>query len=189
MKDFFTEDESAAEDDKGIFAIRGDLDGTKDAADYSELQQFIGLLIEGEEFLLPIEVMNEIIMINQMTWVPGSPNFVEGVINLRGRILPAINLRRMMGYPAKAPTLASRIIIASHEEEVCGLLVDGITYVVSLSPDQVEDQTLGNGSGAELLKGISKRGDQVNGILDILKVITEAASGQDLFAEEDDEAA
>lgn len=160
---------------QGIFAIRGDLDGTKDSADYSELKQFIGLLIDSEEFLLPIEVMNEIIMINQMTFVPGSPDYVAGVINLRGRILPAVNLRSMMGHPIVAPTNSSRIIIASHFDDIVGLVVDGITYVVSLHPDQLEDQNLGKGKGAELLKGISKRGDQVNGILDIGNVVSEIA--------------
>lgn len=160
--------------DNGIFAIRGDLDGTKKAADYSEVRQFIGLLIANEEFLLPIEVMNEIIMIHQLTFVPRSPTYIEGVINLRGKILPAINLRKMMGYSTVAPTQASRIIIANYEEVVTGLIVDGITYVISLDPDQVEEQTLSSkGNGAELIKGISKRGEQVNGILDIAKVLTE----------------
>lgn len=157
----------------GIFSIRGDLDGTKESADYSELKQFIGLTIEGEEFLLPIEVMNEIIMINHMTYVPGGPRYVEGVINLRGRILPAINLRSMMGHKISPPTSASRIIIASHEEDIIGLIVDGITYVVTLNPDQIEEQTLSKGTSAEYIRGISKRGDTVNGILDIAKVIIE----------------
>ena len=169
----------------GIFSIRGDLDGTKDSADYSELKQFIGLLIDSEEFLLPIEVMNEIIMINHMTFVPGSPDYVAGVINLRGRILPAVNLRTMMGHPIVAPTGTSRIIIASHEEDIVGLIVDGITYVVSLHPDQLEEQSLGKGKGAELLKGISKRGDLVNGILDIGKVVAEVV---DLSEVESDDA-
>ena len=172
-------DEYPTEEGKstGIFAIRGDLDGTKESADYSQLKQFIGLLIENEEFLLPIEVMNEIIMIHQMTFVPGAPDHVEGVINLRGRILPAINLRKMMGHGTVAPSAASRIIIASQEGDIIGLIVDGITYVVTLNPDQIEEQTLSKGSGAELIRGISKRGEVVNGILDISKVIT-AIAGQ-----------
>lgn len=167
MSDFLV----AQNKESGIFAIRGDLDGTKDSADYSEMKQFIGLLIEGEEFLLPIEVMNEIIMIHQMTFVPGSPRFVEGVINLRGRILPAINLRTMMAYPVVEPTQASRIIIVRSDRDEVGLIVDGITYVVTLSPDQIEEQQLTSGKGIELLNGISKRGEQVNGILDIHKVV------------------
>ena len=181
MSHFLTDEGKSS----GIFAIRGDLDGTKESADYSEMKQFIGLLIDNKEFLLPIEVMNEIIMINHMTYVPGGPEYVEGVINLRGRILPAINLRNMMGHKTVPPTNSSRVIIASHEDDLVGLIVDGITYVITLNPDQIEEQTLGKGSSAEFIRGISKRGETVNGILDISKVIYIIGGNKG----EDDEAA
>ena len=92
LSDFFND--SNSQDSTGMFAIRGDLDGGKDAQDFAEIKQFIGLHIGEEECLFPIEVMNEIIMVTQLTFVPGAPEFIEGVINLRGRILPAINLRK-----------------------------------------------------------------------------------------------
>ncbi|MFW7377388.1 MAG: chemotaxis protein CheW [Oligoflexus sp.] len=162
-----------------IFGIRGDLDGGTDTQDFSEGKQFIGLLIGSEEFLFPIEVMNEIIMVHQLTFVPSAPRFIEGVINLRGKILPTINLRKMMGLENVAPTTQSRIIIANFEETMIGLLVDGISYVVTLFPDQIQNQTLvTKGSGTELISGISKRGDQVNGILDIGKVISETRNAK-----------
>ncbi len=177
---------TAKNSESGIFAVRGDLDGSKASADFSELKQFIGLLIDGEEFLLPIEVMNEIIMINQMTFVPGSPRFVEGVINLRGRILPAINLRAMMNHPIVAPTQASRIIITRYESDVVGLIVDGITYVVTLSPDQIEEQQISSGQGADLIRGISKRGEKVNGIIEIQKIISSISTNLQSEPEEED---
>ena len=156
-----------------IFAIRGDLDGGKETSDFHGIKQFVGLLIAGNEFLLPVEVMNEIIMISQLTFVPHAPKYVEGVINLRGRIVPAINLRHLMGYETAPPTPASRIIITTCENEVLGLIVDGITYVLSLNQDQLEDQSLSSGGhGAQLVKGIAKRGAQVHGILDIGKVLS-----------------
>ncbi|MBF0440617.1 MAG: purine-binding chemotaxis protein CheW [Oligoflexales bacterium] len=155
-----------------IFAIRGDLDGSKDSSDYSKVVQFIGMLIGNEEFLLPIEVMNEIVMISSLTYVPRSPRYVEGVINLRGKIVPAINIRNMMGLPTQLPTQSSRIIIANFEDVTIGIIVDGITYVISLNPDQVEEHVLSSsGKQVELLKGISKRGEIVNGIIDISKVL------------------
>ena len=157
-----------------MFSIRGDLDGGKDSHDFTAIRQFIGLLIGKEEFLLPIEVTNEIIMMNQLTFVPRAPKFIEGVINLRGTILPAINLRKMMGLTNEVPTLASRIIVAHYEEVMIGLIVDGITYVISLNEDQLQQQTLpSRGNGSELISTISKRGNQVNGILDVAKVLAE----------------
>jgi purine-binding chemotaxis protein CheW len=156
-----------------MFAIRGDLDGGKDSQDFTAVKQFIGLLLGKEEFLLPIEVTNEIIMMHQLTFVPRAPRFIEGVINLRGTILPAINLRKMMGLPNEEPTAQSRIIVAHYEEVVVGLIVDGITYVISLTDEQLQNQSLSRGNGAELISTISKRGNQVNGVLDIAKVLAE----------------
>ena len=159
-------------DNVGIFAIRGDLDGTTDSDDYSKIRQFIGLMIHQEEFLLPIDLVDEIIILNHLTYVPSAPPFVEGVINLRGTILPAVNLRSMMGLPSLPPTAATRIIITHWEGIQLGIIVDGITYVVSLSTNQAEFQNLGGrGSSAALIGGISKRGDKVNGILDLSKVV------------------
>lgn len=160
------------------FAIRGDLDGAKDASDFENLEQFIGLVIGKDEFLLPINVMNEINMLNQITFVPGAPQYVEGVINLRGTIIPAVNLRKLMGLPTVPPTPSSRIIIASYENVTVGLIVDGITYVVSLRQDQIENQSLPTKSfGKDLLQAIAKRDQQVCGILDIYKTIMEACDG------------
>jgi purine-binding chemotaxis protein CheW len=159
---------------QSMFALRGDLDGGIETQDFSEISQFIGFIISQEEFLLPIEVMNEIIMIPRITFVPGAPKYVEGVINLRGTILPTINLRKMMGLTQYSSSNHGRIIICHQEEHTIGLLVDGITYVVSLHPDQIQTQTLvSKGTGAELISGISKRDEKVNGIIDIAKVITE----------------
>ncbi len=163
----------AEENEPSMFSVRGDLDG-EDGQNYTAVKQFIGLLIGKEEFLLPIEVTNEIIMMNQLTFVPRAPRFIEGVINLRGTILPAINLRQMMGLPNEEPTLQSRIIITHYEEVMVGLIVDGITYVISLNDDQMQQQALpSRGNGTELISTISKRGNQVNGVIDIAKVLAE----------------
>ncbi|MDQ3235751.1 MAG: chemotaxis protein CheW [Pseudobdellovibrionaceae bacterium] len=157
-----------------MFSIRGDLDGGKDSQDFTAVKQFIGLLLGKEEFLLPIEVTNEIIMMNQLTFVPRAPRFIEGVINLRGTILPAINLRKMMGLPNEEPTLQSRIIVTRYEEVTVGLIVDGITYVISLNEDQLQQQALpSRGNGSELISTISKRGNQVNLFIDFYKFLAD----------------
>lgn len=176
------------EESSSIFAIRGDLDGGKDAADFSEVRQFIGLLLATEEFLLPIETVNEIIMINHMTFVPSAPRYVEGVINLRGRIIPAVNLRQVLGHPTVVPTAASRIIIANFQGHLAGLLVDGITYVVSLNPEEVQASSIGaKGKGAEFINAIAKRGGKVNGVLDIEKLFF-TVGGSKFNIEEGEEA-
>lgn len=176
-------------DESSIFALRGDLDGAKQTTIYTEAKQFIGLMVANEEFLLPIEVMNEIIMITQITFVPGAPAHVEGVINLRGKILPAINLRTLMAHEPVVPAPASRIVICNLDGHSAGLIVDGITNVIPLKLDEIEEQSFSHkGKGAEFIKGISKRADRVNGILDLLKIYT-AVGGADFNQQENQDAA
>lgn len=177
---------SNAGSDRSMFAIRGDLDGGKTVQEFANIRQFIGLLIGQEEFLLPIEVTNEIIMMNQLTFVPRAPNFIEGVINLRGTILPAINLRKMLGMPNVTPTQQSRIIIAHFEEVMLGLIVDGITYVISVPEEHLQQQVLpSKGTSSELVTTIARRGTQVNGVVDIAKVLSE--TGINYQAQDEDE--
>ena len=174
--------------DRSMFTIRGDLDGGKGNQEFVNIRQFIGLLIAKEEFLLPIEVTNEIIMMNQLTFVPRAPNFIEGVINLRGTIVPAINLRKMLGMSNEKPTAQSRIIIAHYDEVMIGLIVDGITYVISVPDEQLQQQVLpGKGTSSELISMISKRGSQVNGVIDIAKVLSETGINYQAQDEEEEE--
>lgn len=158
-----------------IFAIHGDLDGEKQS-EFVEREQFIGLVIGKEEFMMPIASVREIIMLAPITYVPHAPEFVEGVINLRGSILPVINVRKMMGMSRSKLTVAARIIITRAEDVAFGILVDGITYVMALLPNEIEHQSLpGKGTGAEFIGSISKQGEKISGILDVSRILRCAA--------------
>ena len=186
----FADDDSAITNEpvNSIFAIRGNLDG-EDEQDFVEKEQFIGLLIGEEEFLLPISEVAEINMLSPITFVPNGPQYVDGVINLRGNILPAINLRKMMNLPKGKATPSSRLVVVNIENVQISLLVDGITYVVALLPNEVENQNLpGKGTGAEFIARIGKYGKKVLGILDLGKIFT-TAGGTRLNDEGDEEVA
>lgn len=171
-----------------IFSIRGDLDG--DIEEFTEERiQFIGMLIGKEEFLLPISAVNEIVMLTPITYVPQGPKLIDGVINLRGNILPVVNVRRMMGLDRPKVTPAARVVIVKHDEVIVGILVDGITYVVQLLPNQIENQSLtGKSRGAELISSIAKQGEKVIGILDLAKVVTGVSGGKSIDIGDEDEA-
>lgn len=169
-----------------LFAPRGNLDGAERSADFADSKQYIGLDIAGDEFLLPIEVMNEILMINELTFVPGAKTYVEGVLNLRGKIIPAINIRMMLGHETVAPTSGSRIIITRLDETICGLIVDGITHVLTIHPAQLEERSLSQAAATDILSGICKRGDKITGIIDLGKILTHVI-GDDHMEEEDED--
>lgn len=165
----------------GIFAIRGKLDGEK-SQDFVLKEQFIGIVIGDKEFLLPISVVCEIVMVKPITLVPGCPKMIEGVFNIRGIIMPAINLRRMMGMSPGSGGATSRIIVVKNNSlgdgnaELVGLLVDGISFVASLFPTQIENPAIATKiAGADLIMSIAKLDNRVIGIVDVNKVIGVAA--------------
>lgn len=167
------------EDKNGFFAIRGDIDGER-KEEFIETEQFIGLHVEKEEFLLPISLVSEILMLTPITYVPRAPNYIEGVINLRGIIIPTINLRKIAGNPKGKTTQDTRIIVVKFQEMLFGLIVDGITYVQSLTPNEIDQQALPlKNSTVDVITRISKKEEAIRGILDIGKII-ELASGDKL---------
>ena len=156
----------------GIFAIRGNLDGEL-ADNFSEREQFIGLLVGDEEFYMAISAVHEIVMLQPITYVPGAHAMIEGVVNLRGTIMPALNLRKMMGVEKGKATPATRMIITYFQENPVSLIVDGITYVVSLFPSEIEDQSLpGKSQGADFISRIAKSTENVVGIFDLQKIVS-----------------
>lgn len=173
---------------QGIFAVHGDLDGEKHG-EFQEREQFIGLVIGPEEFLLPIAQVSEIIMLPPITFVPNAPALIDGVVNLRGTIVPTINMRKLMGFERQkidsAPRGAARIVIVRESGLTSGLIVDGITYVVALLPAEIEQQSLpGKGTGAEFIGAISKQGQKVAGILDLMRVLKQAGGPSDVNADD-----
>ncbi len=153
-----------------IFAVRRELE-KEQHDDYAEREQFIGTLVGKEEFLIPISVVSEIIMFRPITYVPESPKFVEGVINLRGRILPAVNLRKIFGCSRELPSPAPRLIITCLNGIYAGMLVDSITTVVYLHPTEIENESLLiNDSNIEVIERIAKRDQRVNGIINVQKI-------------------
>src|SRR5512140_1513201 len=78
----------------------------------------------GEEYGVPISQVQEIVRVSGITLVPNSPSYMAGVINLRGRVLPVLNLRKRLGLSDKEMSNASRIVVTEIGSKVIGLLVD-----------------------------------------------------------------
>ena len=155
-----------------IFAIKGEMDSEKKERDFENDLQFIGLMLETEEFFVPLEQMQEIIMLTKVTYVPSAPKEIEGVINLRGTIVPLINLRKIFDHPFIKPNEQCRIIITNVDESLYGFLVDGITQVTSMPKAFVSAQSLPGGDNtSEFVVSIANREKTVTGIIDMKKIV------------------
>lgn len=110
-----------------------------------------------EEYGMDILKVQEIKRMMSITRVPSTPAFIKGVINLRGSVLPVIDLRTRLGLFEAELTEAARIIVVLVNEGVVGFIVDEVVEVTTINPQNVEAvQTLSNGLSAEYISGIAK---------------------------------
>ena len=123
-------------------------------------RQLVSFKVAGEEFGLDIMEVQEIIKIPEITKVPKAPEFVEGVINLRGNVLPIIDSRRRFNLELKEWTDSNRILVVNIGGKMTGIIVDSVSEVLRLSEDTIEPVPSLIGAAAEYLQGIGKREKQ-----------------------------
>lgn len=139
--------------------------------------QHIGFKVENEELLLDVRVVREIIMLPYITFVPRAHFSIEGVIALRGEIMPVVNMRKLLGLEQGEPTASTRVIILSDDRGGFGIIVDTITEFVWLQEKQVEAVDPNFFSHHyKLLSGVAKLGDKVRGIVEVRRLTQEFAA-------------
>jgi len=142
-------------------AIASTATSTGTALSTAELQIVVFELAD-ERYGLDIAKVYEIIRHQPITAVPQAPSFVEGVINLRGRIIPVVDLRQRFGFAGSELTKASRIVVCEAAGTTVGLVVDGVSEVLMVPGESVEP-TPGVAAGADAgyLRGIAKLGERL----------------------------
>lgn len=100
--------------------------------------QLVVFELEHEHFGVSISAVESIIKMQPITKIPQAPAFIEGVTNLRGKILPVIDLRRRFGMPVKNLDHNGRIIVISTSETQIGMIVDAVSEVLTISPAAIE---------------------------------------------------
>ncbi len=138
-----------------------------------EMLQLVTFNLGSEEFALDILLVQEINRRVEITKVPKTPEFVEGVINLRGKIVPVLDLRKRFGLVGHEFTAQSRIIVVNIDNRVLGLLVDSVTEVLQIPAHTIEPPPpLVAGIDAAYIKGIGKFEDRLLILLDLGKVLS-----------------
>jgi purine-binding chemotaxis protein CheW len=100
--------------------------------------QVVGFRIGRETFGLPISIVREIVRVPEITSVPNAPDYIEGVINLRGRIIPIVDLRKRFGDKAFEANKRNRIVVVEMESRVIGLIVHSASEVLRIPPSEIE---------------------------------------------------
>lgn len=126
----------------------------------------------GEQYGVPISQVQEIIRIGNITKVPNSLPYMEGVINLRGRVLPVLNLRKRLKLSEKDISKESRIVVVEAGTRTIGLLVDAVAHVIKMSPEVVDrapEEVLEVDS--DYITGVCKLKDSLVILIDLERLI------------------
>lgn len=132
-----------------------------------DILQVVGFLIGNEEFAVPILSVQEIVKPIEYTRVPGTPDYVIGVFNLRGNVFPLIDLRMKFGLPSLKPSKDTRYIVIRHNDEVAGFIIDKLTEATRINGHDIDPTPETLHEEANLVYGVGKQKDR---LITILKV-------------------
>lgn len=126
-----------------------------------------------ETYGINVMHVQEVLRVSEIAPVPGSHDYILGIINLRGNVVTVIDTRRRFGLPSKDADDLSRIIVVEVNDNVIGLLVDSVAEVVYLKQSEIESSpTINNDESAYYIQGVSSRGDDLLILVDIDKFIS-----------------
>lgn len=141
--------------------------------DTSELLQLVSFKIGEEEFGVDILKVQEIIRMLQITKVPNSPDFVDGVVNLRGRIIPVIDLRTRLGMPRIERGKETRIVVVELSGITVGFIVDEVSEVLRIPKNITEaPPEMVSGLDSDYITAVGKLEDRLLILLDLEKVLS-----------------
>lgn len=142
-----------------------------------DLLQLVSFIVEDEEFGVNILRVQEIIRPIAITRVPNAPPFVEGVINLRGRIIPVVDLRKRFGFPPREHDSSTRIVVVELHDKVIGFMTDAVKEVLRIERSVMEPPPdLAVGIDANYIQHVAKLEDRLLIMLDLDAVITQEES-------------
>jgi purine-binding chemotaxis protein CheW len=137
--------------------------------------QIVGLRVGKETLGVPISLVREIVRVPDITPVPNAPPFIEGVINLRGRIIAVMDLGKRFGEAGVVRGPKTRIVVVELEERFVGLLVSSASEVLRMSPSDIEaPQDVFPDEDMNYITGVGKLKDRLIILLDLGRILQRA---------------
>ena len=138
-------------------------------------RQIVAFTLGSEIYGVDIASVREIIPIQKIVSVPRAPDFVEGIINLRGRVIPVLDLRKHFGFERKKGDPNQRIVLVEAGSESIGVIVDSVSSVLRIADDSVEPPaSVIVGPEIEYIYGIAKVDGDLIVLLDLTRIISDA---------------
>lgn len=138
---------------------------------WQDEEQLVVFALGDELYGVRIGVVREIITWQQVTRVPHTPDYVEGVINLRGRVIPVVDLRCRLGLARGDRDRRTRIVVVEGEGDIVGMVVDAVSEVLTVSSDRIEPPSPYTHINVDYVRGIAKLDDRLIILLDLDRVL------------------
>ncbi len=144
------------------------------AGEHGELIQLVSFSLDNEEYGVDVLKVREIIRMPSITRVPNTPHYVEGVINLRGKVIPIINMRRRFGLIEIDYDKQTRIMVMDIEGELMGFIVDAVSEVIRISSSEIQPSpaVVTSGIDQECIAGVINQAERLLVLLDLQKMFS-----------------
>lgn len=135
----------------------------------NELTQLVSFHLDNEEYGVEVLKVREIIRMINITHMPNTPPYVEGIINLRGKVIPIISMRRRFGLTDTENNSQTRVIIMDVGGELLGFTVDSVSEVIRISAAEIQPSpsVASGGVGQEYIEGVINHGDRLLVLLNL----------------------
>lgn len=139
-----------------------------------EHRQCVTFRLDEEVYGINVMLVQEVLRITDIAPVPGAPNYVVGIINLRGNVVTVIDTRMRFGLPSREMDDSTRIVIIETEHQTVGIIVDSVSEVVDIYSNEIETApNVGNDETARYIDGVVSRGDELLILVDLNKLLTD----------------
>ena len=139
----------------------------------SQRDKYLTFLVDSGEYGIAIRFVTEIIGLQKITEVPDLPAFIKGVINLRGKIIPVMDMRSRFGIAGDNYDDRTCIVVVEIGDKTIGMVVDRVSEVVDISPAQIEPPPRSSSRSSRYIQGIGKIDDQIKILLEVACLLTE----------------
>lgn len=143
----------------------------QDLAEDTQRGKFLTFHIADEDYGIEIRYVTEIIGIQSITDVPDMPDYIKGVINLRGNVIPVMDVRKRFNLPEKAYEERTCIVVVNVDDKTVGLVVDKVNEVIDIPDEQIEPPPRTKAESGQYIQGMGKVEDEVKILLDVRKLL------------------
>jgi len=150
------------------------MENTAKLNENNPILRWVTFKLEKEKYGINVMQVQEVLRVTEIAPVPGAPNYVLGIINLRGNVVTVIDTRSRFGLPTKEMDDSTRIVIIEAEEQVVGILVDSVAEVVDLRLNELDSApNVGTDESAKFIQGVASLDGELLIIVDLNKLLND----------------